>query len=1193
MHPTSPLVDYERTLERIGEQLLNTWRGPDPNLTFDATLRDVLQTLGELFPDVLYSATIYIRGETELHRANSETWLYRGKTVGPLENVIQTNTSHPEGAAALILRSRQDLFVADVAHWPQSIPPLPAHLHNAQKIASFAGLPLVISAPRGERPPMGADQDEVVGVVLVVFAERQAFDGRQCQLLRLFARQAAMVVQNARVLRRRRREEEAFHQIAASASGGDPDEVATRIARQVRQLTKTAYVAVLLTNLQENRLEARGTAVYGAEMRTGMIMLDLDATSMNSHSYWTRTAYYAPDVSTDPFYYRYPGWDENMRSAYCAPLVVQSTVIGTIYVTSPQLDGIAEEDRRFLEHLAPHAAIALHHASQVAEERQRRALSDDRVGLLSKIKHFVEGITDTVTVEEQMRQIRLMFATHGIITDGFFIATYDEQNGAIAFPYVIDRGREVKEEAKTPGTLYATRLVGERRGLVDYVLHSGQTLLVDDMDAWEDREALDPIFRQHLKSCLVTPLWRAGKIIGVIGLRGYSSTRAFTTQDQELLEGVAEEIAIVIENAYRYEAVLAQLQVINNDLKERLAALSAVSEFQRRIGSIDLPAHEEIQGTDIVDVTSSAAAVDIEAREVEHIYDEAVIALRAIGVNTDNIYIALYDEESHRVTFPLVYEQGRQVNDATNPAYKPRRLGDDTHVSEWVIEQRTSLLFDNREQMADWAAKQIQKYRLPGKSHSWLGVPLIFKQRLLGVMVLRDFERENSFTPGHRDLLEIIASQAAIAIENVRLYERSRRLLIQLRALLDAGRSVAGAGFNLQSVLHTILEHAIRVTGAHFGSIYRLENGVLKLLDVWPESMRNLTERLADEMPVDGPGICALAVRANRYQLAPDVSAHPHYMDVSGETGSELAVVLQRSGENGDGAPSGPDARTPIGVLNIEHKQVGGLTRDHAGLLITFSNLASVAMQKAEQYAELEEVRERAYTSYAVAHMGLHGADWQHTIHQHAFSLATYIDGLLDLFHVYDKSPAVRPQIAEALQQMKETIDVILEARWAGFVEEPPEEVATATKIDDALHMYVEELCMTHSDIATVYDLHCPQVYVRISFHSLKMALEKLVNNALIAMPQGGRLSIRTERANSAVRIFISDTGRGIPAFARPDFLRRPIRRPPHSAKIGTGAGALIARFIALNHGGDLELIETEENRGTTLLLTLRTLDLR
>jgi signal transduction histidine kinase len=393
----------------------------------------------------------------------------------------------------------------------------------------------------------------------------------------------------------------------------------------------------------------------------------------------------------------------------------------------------------------------------------------------------------------------------------------------------------------------------------------------------------------------------------------------------------------------------------------------------------------------------------------------------------------------------------------------------------------------------------------------------------------------------------------------------------------------------LQSVLHTILEHAIRVTGAHFGSIYRIENGNLKLLDVWPESMRSLTGRRADELPVDGPGICAQAVRANRYQLVPDVSTHPQYIEVSAETCSELAVVLQRGGED-NGAHG---ARTPIGVLNIEHKQVGGLTRDHAGLLITFSNLASVAMQKAEQYAELEEVRERAYTSYAVAHMGLHGADWQHTIHQHTFSLATYIDGLMDLFHVYDASPAVRPQIAEALQQMKETIEVILETRWAGFSEEPPEEVATATKIDDALHMYIEELCMSRTDVATVYDLNCPQVYVRISFHSLKMALEKLVNNALSAMPQGGRLSIRTERANSAVHIRISDTGRGIPAFARPDFLRRPIRRPPHSTAFGTGAGALIARFIALNHGGDLQLLETEENRGTTLLLTLRTLELR
>jgi len=86
-----PSSELERTIAQLGQQLLDTWRHPDANLTFDGALREVLKPLAEFFPHVLFSATIYI---------NSKTNLYRGRTIGPLERVILTNTSSPSGAAA-------------------------------------------------------------------------------------------------------------------------------------------------------------------------------------------------------------------------------------------------------------------------------------------------------------------------------------------------------------------------------------------------------------------------------------------------------------------------------------------------------------------------------------------------------------------------------------------------------------------------------------------------------------------------------------------------------------------------------------------------------------------------------------------------------------------------------------------------------------------------------------------------------------------------------------------------------------------------------------------------------------------------------------------------------------------------------------------------------------------------------------
>jgi len=669
----------------------------------------------------------------------------------------------------------------------------------------------------------------------------------------------------------------------------------------------------------------------------------------------------------------------------------------------------------------------------------------------------------------------------------------------------------------------------------------------------------------------------------VIGLRGYQRTHMFSQRNRELLEGVTDEMAIVIENAYKYEAVLAALNATNHELSQRLVEWRAVSEFQRRISTINLNEGEEIQGTDIVDLPAPGAEVSIEGREIQSVYDEAMIALQGVGLNTRNMYIALYYERSQIVTFPLIYEHGRRVTDVANPVYAPRRLGDSPHVSEWVIEHSTALHFVNRRQMAEWAVAQPVRYRLPKRSHSWLAAPMIFKDRLLGAMVVRDFEHENSFSTAHRDLLVIAANQAAIAIENARLYERARRLSIQLRALFEAGRSVARAGFDLREVLHTILEQAIRVTGAHFGSIHRVEGHTLKLLDVWPEEDRERVAQQVGEMAIGGPGISALAVRNNRYQLVDDVKNHPAYFDVTGETGSELAVVLQRGDTNGE--------RAPIGVLNVEHKQVGGLNRDHAGLLIAFSNLAAVAMQNAEQVNELDEVRERAYMSYAVAHMGLLGANWQHTIHQHTFGLSTYIDGLRDVLRLEQAPPALAGRVEDVLRRMRRTVDAILDTKWEGFLDTAPDEIATATKLDEALRAYVAELCSPYREVEVVYNLGCSDLYARIAPHSLRMAIEKLVSNGIQAMNGRGRLTVTSRKSGLYAHIYLADTGRGIPEFAREDFLKRPIRRPATATGRGTGAGALIARFIALNHGGNLELVSTQPEVGTTLLLKLRTLE--
>ncbi|MEZ4732654.1 MAG: GAF domain-containing protein [Caldilineaceae bacterium] len=350
---TAPAAsDY---LAHLGYQLLATWRQRESGQALHQILDEIIQQTHLLFSHRVVLVSLYIYRETGL--------LYLERVDGELAATIKTPTAHPQGAAATIVAHRKPYFVEEMSKWPPELPPIPSHVLQTNQIGSLIALPLTIGLP---------DQEEVVGAILISLRTPQRFAPAHRQELWRWAQQVALFVQNARVLRRRRREEEAFQAISASASAGDPGTVATVIAQQICALTKSAFVTVLAHIAQEQRLESCGIARYGTSERTGVIQLDLRQPSINAHVFHTRQPYYAPDLRHDPYHVVYPGWDEEMDAAYCVPLVMNQQALGTVYLTSKEVDGIALDDRNFIEKLAPHAAIALHHAGLIGEERTQR-----------------------------------------------------------------------------------------------------------------------------------------------------------------------------------------------------------------------------------------------------------------------------------------------------------------------------------------------------------------------------------------------------------------------------------------------------------------------------------------------------------------------------------------------------------------------------------------------------------------------------------------------------------------------------------------------------------------------------------------------------------------------------------------------------------------------------------------------------
>lgn len=156
-------------------------------------------------------------------------------------------------------------------------------------------------------------------------------------------------------------------------------------------------------------------------------------------------------------------------------------------------------------------------------------------------------------------------------------------------------------------------------------------------------------------------------------------------------------------------------------------------------------------------------------------------------IDLDSFYLALYDEEHDKLSFPLFCDNGAIID------FDPVELGLQPGLSGHVIKTRTSLyLPDTLAPGMDASYGTVRTGGLP--SRSFIGVPLMYRGTVLGVMSVQSL-RPNAYGSRQIRLLETIAAQSAIAIENARLYNELRYLsvtdgltgIFNYRSLMELG----------------------------------------------------------------------------------------------------------------------------------------------------------------------------------------------------------------------------------------------------------------------------------------------------------------------------------------------------------------------------------------------------------------------
>lgn len=252
--------------------------------------------------------------------------------------------------------------------------------------------------------------------------------------------------------------------------------------------------------------------------------------------------------------------------------------------------------------------------------------------------------------------------------------------------------------------------------------------------------------------------------------------------------------------------------------------------------------------------------------------------------------------------------------------------------------------------LVDDVSKETHYIEAVPRVHSELAVPLINKNRVIGVMDLEARERAY-FNEEHARLLSLIASRIAVSIENARLYTRIVRQANTLALLNDISRDLTSI-LNLDQLLKRVGDLLSKVIDYQMFSILLLDESKQKLVHRFSLRFKESIQ-LKHDIPI-GRGLVGAAAESKKPVLAPDVARDPRYIKANPETRSELCVPLIYKDQ-------------VIGVLDLEHTRRGYFTEEHLRTVSTLAAQVAIAIENAVLYERIAREEKRMERDLAMA----------------------------------------------------------------------------------------------------------------------------------------------------------------------------------------------------------------------------------
>ncbi len=765
---------------------------------------------------------------------------------------------------------------------------------------SWLGVPLV-------------NQGNVVGVIALAKREPRFYDAQAEQAAFAFANQVAIALDNANLYTEAQYQTERLSLLnrvsVLLAQSLDSENILEIALREIAQTLKLEHARALLFERGLQIAQVVMQYPRGEEPPDQIINLNQSA----AYQQVRRNA--SPVIVSD---ISKLDADDDLRiemdsravvSYVMIPMTVAGQVIGAFdsEITSAPRPFTPEQIDLSLI-IANQAAIAVQNTNLLEQTLIRTRE-------LETLLEAAQATSLTLNLEDAYRSV-VDLMLHALEMDDCAVMMWDNVENILEVE--IDRSRYGESDQIAPkGTQYNLRQYPAKLR----ALQEGQIVIISANQPDGDIMELEDLERNNHRLRVLIPLIVREQSIGLAQVQQIAPRREFSHREVRLAQALGAQSAIAIQNARlsTETAALVEEGFLINSLSQSISSTLNINEM------------------------------------IAAIRDQVPQLTKAEGV-----YLALFDENTKTITFPVAVQNGKPVH------MEPRQLNTD-EVS-FIINHRRSLSLGGGNFSSDDMRHNLNISDGEPDARSYLGVPVASGDTVLGVLAIRDTVNTRAFGINDERLLTTVGSQLGSAMQNALLFQRINNFaeelnqrvkertdeLQQERDRLDMLYRITAElarTLDMERVLTRALETVATAVNAH--------EGVIMLIDPLTDRLMPRAALHADIAAItDGEtehpaGMLARwLLENNTLLIANNLREEPYWnanMPGAEEWQSALAVLLESNDD-------------PQGVLILLNRDTKAFTETQLKLVMAAANQVAAAINNADLYHLIRDQAERLGT---------------------------------------------------------------------------------------------------------------------------------------------------------------------------------------------------------------------------------------